>query len=155
MSGFTSWPNSAGIHHFAQQSDGYRITTWYSIGTVSTGTRHPYRSLYSPGCGCVQSTVDTTTVMSSSFEPYLYWLWPFHVKFMGDVTYEASNIPGLGVAQTYFQSLGAQRASDHVIEPMPCVLGAISDRQKLALQGDELPELQHLGDVPVNFPPAH
>lgn len=115
------------IRHFAQASScSTGLQTWYS-GYVAAGVKHAYRSLWSNACSCINISVDDSTKVSTNFNPFAIWGYPFQPQFLGETSYLQNDMPGTPTLHTPFTALGAQRVSDDVLALMPCTMSGIND----------------------------
>lgn len=117
---FRSYGSS--ITYFSQiASDSTHFQTVFRYNPI-LGSTHAYRSLYWSGCGCIQTTVDSTVFQQSTFNPYGRWSFPFVPQFFGETAYRESDMPGLSSSPMTFWGLGVQRYTDDVLVSIPCIL---------------------------------
>jgi hypothetical protein len=117
--------------HAGRVGNYFDITTRYSTFSVNNqvGVRHTFRVLWNYSCYCIRATIDTTNWLDSKFNPFVDTTWtrPFSPQFAGEAGYRESDMPGLSSARTAFSALGAQRYSDDVLAPLPCIMSGAND----------------------------
>ncbi|MGI8881245.1 MAG: hypothetical protein ACR2KJ_12230 [Jatrophihabitans sp.] len=99
------------LRWFAQFNDDHgHIATRYSNFSVNSeiGVRHTFRVLWSGDCICEKATIDTTTWLVSTFNPFYEWSpEPWSPQFAGEVGYLEADMPGYSANHTKFTALGA------------------------------------------------
>jgi hypothetical protein len=105
------------------------LTTRFSTLSVidQIGVQHTFRVLWSASCLCNRAYIDTTLWSSSPFNPFVdaesgWGPTPFSPQFAGETKDLNSDITGQPSVHTAFSALGAQRYSDDVLEPLPCIM---------------------------------
>lgn len=96
--------------------------------TLPDGVRHAYYELWTSGCSCIQSKIDSTVVTQTNFNPYATWSagpgstprW--EPQYFGEKTYQASDIMGNTTNHTMFASIGVQRYDNDSLMLEPCTL---------------------------------
>jgi hypothetical protein len=112
-----------GIKHFAQQWDGdfgHDATNYLQSGTVSLGSNNVYKSVWNSNCYCLNSWANNSLVLSSSWNPYSTWAFPFAVQSAGEAIYTANDMPGDATNQAVVSNLQGERVSDDTFEALSC-----------------------------------
>jgi hypothetical protein len=137
--GFMRRSDLSGVRWFSQsvQRTGYYPDTWISPEawvTGQVGTNHAFRVLWDPACyysegqtyACEKSTIDSTTVAVSTFNPFGNWASPFLPMFFAETKNMASDVTGSAAAKTSFRALGAQKYDD-TLTNMTCTMVGRND----------------------------
>jgi hypothetical protein len=121
----------SGYRWFSQFRSDAGAETWYSPGsqTDQLGVRHTFRVLWTKTCACFQASIDGIVVGRSSFNPFVDWPTdlPWAPQFFAETGWLESDVPGSPSNRLPFNSLGAQRYLDDVVEPMPCTMYSFND----------------------------
>ena len=119
--GFYRSSSLSGVRWFSQavRRTGEFPETWISPYSVNAelGNRHAFRVLWDPACfsgqgssyACEKSTIDSSVVALSSFNPFAYWQTPFLPMFFGETKNYQSDITGSDSTRTTYTGVGAQR----------------------------------------------
>jgi hypothetical protein len=113
QSGYTRWYNSC-TYFFAEQSkNGSTFYDKFGTTCVTTdGTTHKYTEEYFSSCSCVKSMVDGTPYMTSNWNPFNNWSYPFSPQFEGEAIYRESDMPGNSASPTSFTDLHYQNTDN-------------------------------------------
>ncbi len=75
-------------------------------GCIATdGTVHDYGERYGSDCHCEYAKVNDAVFMTSTFNPYSDWSYPFDPQFFGEAIYLESDMPGSASTPTTFNNL--------------------------------------------------
>lgn len=110
------------LTYFAQthRSNSYTPQTKYGGCISADGSRHGYSQQYGAGCHCEYAKIDGTVWMTTSWDPYANWGYPFTPQFFGEANYRESDVPGSAAAPTDFASLQGQNGSDNNFHGLTC-----------------------------------
>lgn len=108
--------------YFAQthKNNSSGAQTKYSGCIATDGSTHGYAEQYGSGCGCEYAKIDGRVFMTTSFNPYSYWGYPFTPQFFGEANYRESDMPGNAGAPTDFGSLEGQNGSNNNFYSLAC-----------------------------------
>ncbi|HET6910116.1 MAG TPA: hypothetical protein VFH54_12305 [Mycobacteriales bacterium] len=121
QSGYITFPGQSPEYFAQSATDGcVTSTTYYTSPAV--GSKHAYRSLWVPACSCIQMSVDSLVLESTSFNPKSNWPWPWQPQFFGETGFHESNVPGTPSAQTNYSAIGVQRTADNTLVAIPCIM---------------------------------
>jgi hypothetical protein len=88
---------------------------------ISTdGSTHSYTEQYGSGCGCEYAKIDGTVWMTTGFNPFSYWTYPFRPEFMGEAYYLQSDMPGDISNPTNYSALEGQNGSNNNFYNFSC-----------------------------------
>lgn len=90
-------------------------------GCISAdGSTHSYNEQYGSGCGCEYAKIDGTIWMTTSWDPYASWTYPFDPQFFGEANYRESDMPGNAQSPTDFGSLQGQNGDNNNYYSFDC-----------------------------------
>lgn len=84
------------------------------------GTNHGFEEDYGSACGCEYAKIDGTVWMTTSFDPFGTWSYPFSPQFMGEAFYRESDMPGAAATPTDFARLQGQNGSNNNYYDFSC-----------------------------------
>jgi hypothetical protein len=120
QAGYIRWYNHCTVY-FAQQFDGGTdLQTNYGSSCLTDGNTHSYINRWNPDCHCLKSNVDSTTFLTSTWNPYDVWVFPFSPQFQGEARYLESDMPGNAANLTLYSSIQGQSSSDDSWQSYPC-----------------------------------
>lgn len=103
---------------------------------ATNGSTHGYAEQYGSGCGCEYAKIDGTVWMTTSWDPYTYWAYPFIPEFSGEATYLESDMPGNAANPTNFAHLQEQDSSSNDFSNLGCGLAKINDGSATRSDGE-------------------
>lgn len=117
---FNGWAQSGfergyggSLRFFAQQYNGATgsLQTVYG-GLTQAGEVHRYWQQTLNDCPglawCIHSNIDLTRFLTSTFNPFTYWVQPFSQQFFGETAYRESDMPGRSSSRTSFSDIQVQ-----------------------------------------------
>lgn len=109
-------------HYFAQTFDGGTDlqSRFGSSGCLSNGPDDGYDEDYGPDCGCEYAKVDGNIWLTTSWDPYSVWTYPFSPQFFGEARYQQSDMPGDASSPTQFSDIQGQDAANNAYDGYPC-----------------------------------
>ena len=135
-SGFVRWYNHA-LTFFAQQFDGGSDLRTRYANEPGVGSVHGYYEKWQSSTGYIESIVDATTFITSTWSPFDKWALPFEPQFLGLAYYLASDIAGTASAPTEFTNLHGQDYITNYWDAYPCnALTQVNDGSARRSDGD-------------------
>lgn len=92
------------VVYFAQYRRDCSVQPVTRRWTVASGT-HNYRTWYSRSEGRMYMQVDTTTILTTNFDPALYWHSGWNAQWEGEVHDGGDDIAGTPSSPVYFSNL--------------------------------------------------
>lgn len=92
------------VVYFAQYQRDCSAPVYHAETTVASGT-HNYRTWYSRSEGRMYMQVDTTTILTTNFDPALYWHSGWEAQWEGEVHDGGDDIAGTPSSPVYFSNL--------------------------------------------------
>jgi hypothetical protein len=119
QSGYIRWYNS-GITYFAQQNDGFGHVNTVFQYSPAIGETHTYIQKRSTSTGFIASIVDSTTFLTTNWDPEKEWSSPPTVEFSAEAAYLASDIAGSATTPVQYSSLQGQLESTNNFANVAC-----------------------------------
>ena len=138
QSGFLRGYNQCMVY-FAEtrRTSSYPFDSKFGTSCIATdGSTHGYAEPYGSGCGCEYAKIDGTVWMTTSWNPFQYWAYPFVPQFFGEATYLESDMPGNSASPTNFAHLQQQNSSDNQFSNLGCNLAKSNDGSATRTDGE-------------------
>ena len=96
--------------YFAEQISASTGDNWVTGACVTQGTTHDVwqQTLIVGGDYHIRSNVDSYAMLTSNFNPFLAWSFPFGVQIYGETHHDASDVPGYTPQPTDFSSIAVE-----------------------------------------------
>jgi hypothetical protein len=124
QSGYEKEPSGqphAGLRDFAQFINGSYIDTYYSSGTLTTGTTRGYRTeLHTSNCvsDCTLSYANGSLVLQDPFPSG--WSGPYSIQISGEARYRLDDVAGVASNHARMADLQYFSSTDFAFHTMPC-----------------------------------
>lgn len=108
--------------YFAQASLKLGGSFQNHVGACYTfdGSTHSFNEQYGSGCGCEYAKIDGNVKITTPWNPFTYWTYPFDREFFGEAEYRESDLPGTSSAPTDFNSMQGQNGKDNNFYSFAC-----------------------------------
>lgn len=121
-------------HVFTQKTVNSTFNGTYVGANADLIHHYAFRVLYSPGCGCLQMSVDGSVKDSTPYNPFGNWGQPFSPQYLGEAYYREDLVIGRNFNRAKFDGLGVQDLSEN-IGPAPCGLTQSHDAWNVVSSG--------------------
>jgi hypothetical protein len=118
-------------------SNSYGVSGKFGTSCIPTdGSSHGYAEQYGAGCGCEYAKIDGTVWMTTSWNPFVYWSYPFDPLFFGEATYLESDMPGNSATPTNFSSLQGQNGNNNNFYNYGCIFTPLNNGTATRADGE-------------------
>jgi hypothetical protein len=122
QSGFIRWYDGD-TYYFAQSYCGRGsscLNTRFGTSPLTYGSSHTYYQRWFASCGCVESHIDSTLYLTTTWDPYVDWALPFSPQFEAETLYLESDIPGNKSNVTLWTGIEGQNGTTDNWVSYPC-----------------------------------
>jgi len=89
-----------------------QFDTKFGTSSLAYGDTNHYYEKWVSSCSCDHSNIDSTTWLSTTFNPFNAWFLPFSPQFSGEAAYKQNDMPGNSSTPTSFTDLHYQDYTD-------------------------------------------